>query len=289
MKTNKMQAIAIVTLLTVLGTSVWAQGWGKRSGNNRNGQGNRQGMNQTTALQTPLSMVEAEDLTYMREEEKLARDVYLTLYERWGIQAFSNIAASEQRHMDSLGRLIERYGLVDPILRDQIGSFQNNELSSLYAELVAKGGKSAMDALKMGALIEDLDIGDLMEALDRTEHPDVLSVYENLMRGSRNHLRAFYSLILQAGGTYQPQFISQEVLDAIVTSSTEKGGQGKGTSKDRASCSGQCDEGGQKGQGRGGRHQVGACDGECESSSAIAQRGGRGNGNRRGQNQRGGR
>jgi len=227
MKTNKMQAIAIVTVMTVLGTSVWAQGWGKRQGNNRNGQGNRQGMNQTTTLQTSLSMVEAEDLTYMREEEKLARDVYLTLYERWGIQAFSNIAASEQRHMDSLGRLIERYGLVDPILRDQVGSFQNNELSSLYAELVSKGGKSALDALKMGALIEDLDIRDLIESIDRTEHPDVVNVYENLMRGSRNHLRAFYSVIQQAGDTYEPQCISQELFDAIVTSSTEKGGQGK--------------------------------------------------------------
>ncbi len=53
-------------------------------------------------------------LIYTREEEKLARDTYLTLYGVWEMPVFSNIAASEQSHMDAVLRMLEKYGLEDP-------------------------------------------------------------------------------------------------------------------------------------------------------------------------------
>jgi len=53
-------------------------------------------------------------LTYIREEEKLARDVYLYLYDMWGSSIFDNISVSEQAHMDAIKTLIDRYGLDDP-------------------------------------------------------------------------------------------------------------------------------------------------------------------------------
>lgn len=46
-----------------------------------------------------------DDLLYMREEEKLARDVYITLYEKWGIPVFNNISNRESDHND----LIQAY------------------------------------------------------------------------------------------------------------------------------------------------------------------------------------
>jgi hypothetical protein len=283
MKTNKTQAIALVIGLVIIGNTLEAQGWGKQRGGNR---GARQ-THPMTAPSAALTMKESEDLVYMREEEKLARDVYLTLQDRWNIQAFGNIASSEQRHMESLKGLLDRYGLVDPVTKDEVGVFQNVELATLYKEIVAKGGTSALDACKMGALIEELDIRDLMDAMDRTTHEDVAVVYENLMRGSRNHLRAFHNLILRAGDVYEPQFIGQEVYDAIVFTPAERGGQGK-TGTD-AACAGECERGVQQGRGQGGRNQIGGCNGGCESSQAIPQRGGKGNGQGRGQNRRNGR
>ena len=42
-----------------------------------------------------LTETDIAGLVFMREEEKLARDVYLTMSDRWGAPVFENIAASE--------------------------------------------------------------------------------------------------------------------------------------------------------------------------------------------------
>ena len=57
------------------------------------GKGNSLG-NQSGILTLPDS--ETVTLKFMREEEKLARDVYLYLFDVWGQWIFENIAASEQ-------------------------------------------------------------------------------------------------------------------------------------------------------------------------------------------------
>ena len=170
-----------------------------------------------------LTEHEEEHVVYMREEEKLARDVYLAMYDLWGMRIFSNISESEQRHMDALERLIECYDLEDPVTDDTPGQFTNPVFTQLYEDLVQQGSVSALDGLMVGALIEELDIVDLRVALSETENPDVQSVFENLMRGSRNHLRSFYRLITSAGETYEPQYLSQEDFDEIVTSPIERG------------------------------------------------------------------
>ncbi len=171
----------------------------------------------------PLSDQEAEGLLYMREEEKLARDVYVTLFDLWAVPAFSRISEAEQRHMDALGRLIVRYDLEDPVIDDAIGVFTDPDFEDLYDELVEAGATSEIDALKVGALIEELDIADLREELAQTDHPDLQRVYENLMRGSRNHLRAFAQLIAAEGETYEAQHLTQEEFDEIAASPVERG------------------------------------------------------------------
>ena len=174
-----------------------------------------------------LSEAETEGLLYMREEEKLARDVYLTLYEEWGMPTFRNIAAAEQTHMDAIGTLIERYGLEDPVASNDTGVFTNSTLQDLYDQLVKEGSESLASALRVGVAIEEIDILDLQEYIAQTDKADIQQVYENLTRGSRNHLRAFVSrLERETGETYEPQYLSQEAYDAIVNSPTERGGEG---------------------------------------------------------------
>jgi hypothetical protein len=173
----------------------------------------------------PLNDTEKQWLIHMREEEKLARDVYLTLYERWGLPIFKNIARSEQNHMDAIKVLLDKYNLTDPVEEtgDEIGKFVDPKLQELYNQLVEEGSKSIVDALKVGATIEDLDIKDLEEAISQTDNEDIKLVYENLMRGSRNHLRAFESMLRQYGSSYQCQFISQEECNEIISTSWERG------------------------------------------------------------------
>lgn len=169
-----------------------------------------------------LSADEATSLAFMREEEKLARDVYSAMAALWGAQVFDRIGASEQAHMDAVKQLLSRYGLADPAATTPAGQFVNRSLQSLFDTLIAAGGASLIDALVVGAEIEELDIRDLRTIGTRTDNADLLQVYSNLERGSRNHLRAFAEQLLQRGVTYTPKHITQAEYDAIVGSPQEK-------------------------------------------------------------------
>ncbi len=170
-----------------------------------------------------LSKEEEANLVYMREEEKLARDVYQTLYDTWGTNIFSNIAQSEQTHTETIRNLLEKYNIPDPVTDDTVGVFTNPELQKLYGDLVIKGTQSELDGLIIGATIEDLDLKDLEEALIETDNADIKLVYSNLSRASRNHLRAFTKQIESRGAEYQQEYISKENYIDIVTSETERG------------------------------------------------------------------
>ena len=170
---------------------------------------------------TAITDAERDGLVFMREEEKLALDVYGVLYDVWGTRIFDNIAAAEQTHTDSVKVLLERYGVTDPALGAHAGVFANSDLQTLYNDLVARGSQSVTEALLVGAEIEDLDIADLRVRV--SADPAIALVYSNLERGSRNHLRAFVRQLDANGATYTPSHISQADFDAIVSSPTERG------------------------------------------------------------------
>lgn len=202
-------------------------------------------MSSSVAWTDELTGEEVAGILYMREEEKLARDVYLTFYQQWGLPIFQNIADSEQTHMEALKTLIDRYGLDDPAAGNDVGTFTDPTLQSLYDELTASGRVSPAAALRVGAAIEEIDIIDLQEHIAETDKMDIVRVYENLMHGSRNHLRAFVSTLeRQEGETYQPQYLDQETYDGIIGESVERGGSGGGWQ-------GQGTVNGGRGQGQG--------------------------------------
>jgi hypothetical protein len=177
----------------------------------------------TRSSQSSLSSVEKTDLLFMREEEKLARDVYLTLYETWGLAVFSNIASSEQSHMDAVLKLLRTYRLPDPTAGNAIGEFTNPALQSLYDSLMEKGRLSALDALQVGGIIEETDVRDLVGAIDRSDNADIDATYENLLCGSRNHLRSFArNLESMTSLPYAAQVIPQDEVDAILGSPLEQ-------------------------------------------------------------------
>jgi len=138
-----------------------------------------------------LTAQEAADMQYLREEEKLARDVYNVMFEKWQLRVFSNIAESEQRHADAVKSLIIKYGITDPAATTAPGVFQNGELQTLYNDLVSRGSVSKDAALGVGVLIEETDIADLKKAMANTSKADILRVYGNLLDGSYSHLAAF--------------------------------------------------------------------------------------------------
>ena len=170
-----------------------------------------------------LNVDELLSLTKMREEEKLAHDVYVTLYNKWGATIFNNIAASEQTHTDAVLALLTKYELADPASGHTVGVFTDTTLQNLYNQLILEGSVSQLKAFTVGATIEDLDIFDLNNLKVKVDNQDIKYVYENLTKGSRNHMRSFYSQVIGSGGTYNAQYISQSELDAIINSSKETG------------------------------------------------------------------
>jgi hypothetical protein len=184
------------------------------------------GMNrQSTQDASSLDATETENLIYMREEEKLARDVYITLYETWSLPVFDNIAASEETHTTQVEDMLEKYRIADPVVDDTVGVFVDPHLASLYTTLVGQGSASSLAALYVGAAIEEIDMIDLQEAIDASDNTDIRQLYENLMSGSRNHLRAYVGQIEDLGIVYEAQYLSQEEVDAIVDSPVERGGR----------------------------------------------------------------
>lgn len=184
----------LVSGVIVLGSSafavpVFAQGGGK---------GNMRGMatvnNQTAAANASsavtLTTDEQQTLTYMIEEEKLAHDIYVKMYEAWGINIFSNISKSETQHQSSLVAAAAYYGVTDPS-KDGVGVFSNQDLQNLYNSLLAKGLSSRQSAFEVGKLIEQQDIADLQNAIDQSSSAYLDTVYKRLLKGSQNHLAAF--------------------------------------------------------------------------------------------------
>lgn len=168
-------------------------------------------------LSQQLSDEEINGILFMREEEKLARDVYLYLYEIHPLRPFLNISKSEQAHMDAIKYLIDTYELIDPVGDNPPGVFQNEELQDLYDELIEKGSKSREEALKVGALIEEVDIIDLQTELQETaKNEDVIRVFTNLCSASENHLRAFVRVLGLYDVAYTPLLLEQEEFDRIL-------------------------------------------------------------------------
>ncbi|MEW6765976.1 MAG: DUF2202 domain-containing protein [Pseudomonadota bacterium] len=178
----------------------------------------------------PLTQAEIDEATFMREEEKLARDVYDELAAYWLVQAgtapvvtiMNNISDSEQAHMDTMKEVLDCYGLPDPVdAAETRGVFINPELSQLYTALTTQGQAGQLEALRVGALIEEVDIEDLAVSIEISQQKYTDQVYANLMCGSRNHMRAFVGEIIKTEGSYTAQVLDQATLDAIVNSPME--------------------------------------------------------------------
>lgn len=190
---------------------------------------------------TTLDFNEATHLAFMREEEKLARDVYTKLGMLYPDSiVFGNIDDSEQRHTDAVKGAMEQHGLEDPNTNDNLGVYTGEAYGEYFTEkynyLIDKAANSELDALYVGAFIEELDMMDISRCpqeivqqnngvdsdsecgLVYTDEPDITNLYESLINGSESHLRGYVRAIeaMLGKGTYTAQVLSQEEVDAIL-------------------------------------------------------------------------
>ena len=221
----------------------------------------------TTAAGTtagPLSASDQQGLEYMRQEEKLAGDVYAALYDTWGLQVFANIADAEQTHQTEVAAVMALYGVDDPVDGMGAGEFVDPDLQALHDDLVARGTVSVQEALRVGALIEELDIADLRARA--SEVGDIDALYGRLEQGSQNHLRAFVRNLDQLGVDYVPEVLEADDFEAIIAGRSGQGSsQGEGLGRHRLEGRGHG-----QGSGRGQAHGFGVRDGSGPQSATSS-------------------
>jgi hypothetical protein len=214
------------------GNSNQQHGKGATSGADHGGRpsGNQQiGPSQNSSGGSTLSPAQATQLASLLEEEKLAHDVYLALAKTSGLQIFTTIAKSESQHMRTIEQLVSHYSVAPSAKNLPAGTFSNPTFQSLYQTLVSSGSKSPLDAARVGAKVEELDIKDLQKLLSENPPQQIAQVLKHLQMASMNHLRAFTTVVKEMGGTYTPEHLNQQEFNEIVSSSNQQGmGMGQG-------------------------------------------------------------
>lgn len=215
---KKSNLIKLSTLL--LSASFYLTGCGASSG-----------FGTGTGIVTKLSSDEISGLLFMREEEELARDLYIDIYDKKGLNTFKNISEkAETKHAEAIRVLLQRYGIDDPSTGSH-NTYNDQDLQGLYNQLFSNAiGSDDLAALRVGAFVEETDIRDNnhYKSLVSDEHQDIISTYDNLLCGSRNHLRAFVGQIEGLTGVDYVTQVSE--LDAevqeILNTPREKCGRG---------------------------------------------------------------
>lgn len=138
-----------------------------------------------------LTTAQKAQLKYLIEEEKLARDVYTYLSTKVTTRKFSNIARSEQTHMNYIASLLTKYKQTNPTTGKAPGVFVNKDIQTLYNALTVEGGAGLLEAYGVGVKIEEVDIASLKELLAKAMPVDVKAALDLLLAASYNHLEAF--------------------------------------------------------------------------------------------------
>lgn len=170
-----------------------------------------------------LTETDKDALLFMLEEEKLARDTYAYLDGLYNKGQFAKIKSSEQSHMDAIANLLEQFGITYYVMPH--GEFSDTDIQELYDQFILKGTIDSVNALEVGATIEDLDIVDLESYITDLSNPSIIGVFELLQCGSRNHLRGFTSALNVAGISYTPQFLTANAYDLIIRDANEQCGK----------------------------------------------------------------
>lgn len=181
-----------LTLLGVSGALVLALAGGSVAALALNGPASPGSQARVAATTTRVSPTVAKDLAFLREEERVARDLYAALSDEYdGARPFSMITLSEQRHYDMVGVLLDRYGVKDPSAGRGPGSYADPMLQQLYDSLLARGKQSLVDAYGVAVAVETRDIADLERTIAETKRADIKTVLDRLRTASQQHLRAY--------------------------------------------------------------------------------------------------
>ena len=219
---KKVTSFALALVFLVLSPNTFAQMNAQRGGQQYQVDSNSHTIDFTNYEKGILSQEEIDALMHMREEEKLARDIYTVLAKTTSSAVFENIPRSEQGHMDAFDQLLDRYDISDPVTDESaIGVFTDPQFIKLFETLKEKGQRSDKDAFEVGAMVEDLNMSNLIRYSNATDKPDLKLAYNTLLDQSKNHMSAFVRQLDRLGYSFEPQYISENQLEVAINEGQE--------------------------------------------------------------------
>lgn len=168
-----------------------------------------------------LTADEIEFVYAVREDEKVARDLYTAFFEKYSLKTFSNISRSEANHMRAVEILLEYYEIDFPAA-GEYGVFEDSARQAIYDSLLAKGN-TALEGFRVMAQLEEENIVSYRNVLSDITNPNIKIVIENLGKASENHFKAAIRQITALGGTYAPKLMNQEEYKAMIAKGFEQG------------------------------------------------------------------
>ena len=163
-------------------------------------------------------------LRFVAEQERLAMDLFLDLYNEWGDPVLLDLHTAEQTHRDAVVWLLGKYGLPDPAGGLPSGVYDDPELQALSDDLFFIGTERFTGALTAGAILAEASIDELEYQLDvEVDTWDVEFLYDTLLLAERNHLRLFVWRLERYGIVYEPAYLSDAAFERIVNTPLERG------------------------------------------------------------------
>ena len=165
-------------------------------------------------ITTDLVQEMKDSLTYMKDEERLASDLYLNLYNYYKnysdleIKQLNNIATNTENDQISIIKsLVKRYDLNSSEPQDvniSRGVYENQVIQDLYDKFYAIGQNSQEEALKVGCMVEVTDINDLDKYISLAKESnatDIETAFKALRDGSYHNYWTFDQTLKNLGVT----------------------------------------------------------------------------------------
>jgi len=214
-----------------------------------------------------LTADEIEFIYAVREDEKVARDLYFSFFGTFGLKPFENIGKAEDNHIKATEKLFDYYEIDYPALSEN-GKFENAIRQKLFDSLLLKGTPE-LEAFKVMAMLEESNIVEYGEVLKTIANPNIKIVIENLARASANHFKAAIRQITALGGTYTPALMTQEQYRAVIAIGFEKGK--RYMYKNNGSTTNSGNKLGGKGQKKGSVNSQGNCNSSSNGATPGSQ------------------
>lgn len=171
---------------------------------------------------SPLTADETEFLYAIREDEKIAHDVYAAFSALYpAAKTISKIMTAESSHISAAEAVLDYYEIEYPPLSDT-GIFEDADRQALYNDLITKG-TTLIKAYGTMALMEEETVYAYKSIQNQLTNSNLSLLLSQLIKASSNHLRATVRQVVKLGGSYSPAYLSDEEYQTIINMAFENG------------------------------------------------------------------